>query len=77
MTEEHRCDWLYLKVAGELPHPSAPLRAGRLLKSGKHGAPSGGVGPGGVSGRALDCGHLLPEEKPEEVLAELKTFFAH
>ena len=28
-----------------------------------------------VSGRALDCGHLLPEERPEEVLAELRAFF--
>jgi haloacetate dehalogenase len=28
-----------------------------------------------VSGRALDCGHLLPEEQPAEVLAELRQFF--
>jgi haloacetate dehalogenase len=28
-----------------------------------------------VSGRALDCGHLLPEEQPAEVLAELQQFF--
>jgi haloacetate dehalogenase len=28
-----------------------------------------------VSGRALDCGHFLPEERPEEVLAELRMFF--
>lgn len=28
-----------------------------------------------VSGRALDCGHLLPEEKPEEVRDELIAFF--
>jgi haloacetate dehalogenase len=28
-----------------------------------------------VTGRALDCGHLLPEEQPEEVLAELRRFF--
>ncbi len=28
-----------------------------------------------VSGKALDCGHLLPEERPAEVLAELRTFF--
>ena len=27
-----------------------------------------------VSGRALDCGHFLPEEKPREVLAEMKRF---
>jgi haloacetate dehalogenase len=29
-----------------------------------------------VSGRALDCGHYLPEERPEEVTAELRAFFA-
>ena len=28
-----------------------------------------------VSGRALDCGHYLPEEAPEETYAELRTFF--
>jgi haloacetate dehalogenase len=27
-----------------------------------------------VRGRALDCGHFLPEEKPEEVLRELRRF---
>lgn len=27
-----------------------------------------------VSGRALDCGHYLPEEAPAEVLAEIRTF---
>jgi haloacetate dehalogenase len=30
-----------------------------------------------VRGRALDCGHFLPEEKPREVLAELRRFLAH
>jgi haloacetate dehalogenase len=29
-----------------------------------------------VEGRALDCGHMLPEEKPEEVLQEIIKFFA-
>jgi haloacetate dehalogenase len=29
-----------------------------------------------VRGRALDCGHFLPEEKPREVLAELRRFLA-
>ena len=28
-----------------------------------------------VNGRALDCGHLLPEERPQEVLAEMRQFF--
>jgi haloacetate dehalogenase len=29
-----------------------------------------------VRGRALDCGHFLPEERPTEVLAELRRFLA-
>jgi haloacetate dehalogenase len=29
-----------------------------------------------VRGRALDCGHFLPEEAPEETYAELRAFFA-
>jgi haloacetate dehalogenase len=28
-----------------------------------------------VTGRALPCGHLLPEEAPEQVLAEFRAFF--
>jgi haloacetate dehalogenase len=28
-----------------------------------------------VSGRALDCGHYLPEEAPEDTYAELRAFF--
>jgi haloacetate dehalogenase len=28
-----------------------------------------------VSGRAIDCGHFLPEEAPEEVFAEMRAFF--
>ncbi len=28
-----------------------------------------------VSGQALDCGHLLPEEAPEAVLAQFLAFF--
>ena len=31
---------------------------------------------GDVRGRALDCGHYLPEEAPEETAAELRAFFA-
>jgi len=34
-----------------------------------------GKAAGPVTGRAIDCGHLLPEERPEEVLAELLQFF--
>ncbi|MFE3514096.1 alpha/beta fold hydrolase [Streptomyces sp. NPDC059166] len=29
-----------------------------------------------VRGRALDCGHFLPEEAPEETYAELRAFFS-
>jgi len=29
-----------------------------------------------VRGRALDCGHFLPEEKPAGVLRELERFLA-
>ncbi len=29
-----------------------------------------------VTGRALDCGHFLPEEKPADVLLELERFLA-
>ncbi|HEX7053285.1 MAG TPA: alpha/beta hydrolase [Burkholderiales bacterium] len=29
-----------------------------------------------VRGRALDCGHFIPEEKPRELLAELRRFLA-
>lgn len=31
---------------------------------------------GDVRGRALDCGHFLPEEAPAETYAELRSFFA-
>ncbi len=30
---------------------------------------------GDVQGRALECGHYLPEEAPEETYAELRAFF--
>jgi haloacetate dehalogenase len=29
-----------------------------------------------VRGRALPCGHFIPEEKPQELVAELRRFFA-
>jgi haloacetate dehalogenase len=28
-----------------------------------------------VRGEALDCGHFLPEEQPQAVLAHFQTFF--
>ena len=30
---------------------------------------------GDVQGRALDCGHYLPEEMPEETASALRSFF--
>ena len=30
---------------------------------------------GKVSGRSLDCGHFIPEEKPEETISEISNFF--
>jgi len=29
-----------------------------------------------VRGKALDCGHFLPEEKPKEVLLEISRFLS-
>jgi haloacetate dehalogenase len=31
---------------------------------------------GPVTGKALDCGHYLPEERPEATAAELLAFFS-
>jgi haloacetate dehalogenase len=31
---------------------------------------------GAVGGRALDCGHFLAEERPEETAEALRAFFA-
>ena len=30
-----------------------------------------------VRGRALQCGHFIPEEKPQELLAELRRFLGY
>ena len=30
---------------------------------------------GKVSGKSLDCGHFIPEEKPEETISEISNFF--
>ena len=33
-----------------------------------------GFASGPITGRGLDCGHFLPEERPEAVAAELLAF---
>ena len=37
---------------------------------------SGGSMPGDLRGHALECGHFLPKESPDETLAALRAFFA-
>jgi hypothetical protein len=50
-------------VAPGMPR-AALRRLGHLTRVGR-----------GVRGRGLECGHYLPEEAPEETLAELRAFF--
>lgn len=75
----------------DLAHDRADVAAGRQLQQplhvlwGQHGA----VGrcfdvlalwrerAAQVTGRAIDCGHYLAEEVPEQVIAEAQTFFTH
>ncbi|MDS1139379.1 alpha/beta hydrolase [Pusillimonas sp. SM2304] len=61
-------------------HVSAPLR----VLWGQHGAVGKcfdvlalwrEVSHGAVSGHAVDCGHYLAEEKPDEVLQDMLAFF--
>ena len=33
--------------------------------------------PADVRGFAIDCGHFIPEEKPEETIQALREFFAN
>jgi haloacetate dehalogenase len=33
------------------------------------------VSDGSVEGEALDCGHYIPEEKPDEVIRHVRKFF--
>ena len=76
-------------AALDLEHDRADVAAGRQLQQplrvlwGQHGA----VGrcfdvlalwrerAAQVTGRAIDCGHYLAEEAPEQVLAEAQAFF--
>jgi haloacetate dehalogenase len=71
----------------DLEHDSADLRT-KLLQPllvlwGARGFVGGNYDPVGVwreraedvRGQALDCGHFLPEEKPEETYQALRAFF--
>ena len=49
--------------------------AGRL-DDGTTCWPSGATGPTDVDGHAIDCGHYLAEEAPDETLAALEPFLA-
>ena len=79
----------YRAAAGiDLDHDRAdagrPMACPLLVLWGAHGAMerlydvlgSWRDSAGEVSGRALPCGHFLPEECPDETLAELTAFFA-
>ena len=78
----------YRAAAGiDLDHDRAdagrPMACPLLVLWGAHGAMerlydvlgSWRDSAGEVSGRALPCGHFLPEECPDETLAELTAFF--
>jgi haloacetate dehalogenase len=81
----------YRASAGiDLEHERADLAAGRKIACpmlalwGAHGAVGKCFDPlaewrllaSQVSGRALDCGHYIPEEAPDALLAEVLPFFA-
>lgn len=72
----------------DLDHDRADRAAGRLIETplrvlwGRYGVierlfdplPLWRAVAVSVTGRALDCGHYLPEEAPDEVLAEVRAF---
>jgi len=72
----------------DFEHDDADHKAGRKIEApllalwGESGIPSKGENPldvwrrwaTNVSGKAIPCGHFLPEEAPEETAAELKPF---
>jgi haloacetate dehalogenase len=81
----------YRASAGiDLEHERADLAAGRKIECpmlvlwGEHGTVGKCFDPlaewrqlaSQVSGRALDCGHYIPEEAPDTLLAEALRFFA-
>ncbi|MCR6474914.1 alpha/beta hydrolase [Variovorax sp. ZS18.2.2] len=89
-TAESICEDYRASATIDLVHDRADIAAGRKLAQplrvlwGEHGA----VGKcfdvlalwracaGDVSGRALPCGHYVPEEAPGELLAEALAFFS-
>jgi haloacetate dehalogenase len=72
----------------DFEHDDADHKAGRKIEApllalwGESGIPAKGERPldiwrrwaTNVSGKAIPCGHFLPEEAPEETAAELKPF---
>jgi haloacetate dehalogenase len=72
----------------DFEHDDADKKAGRKIEApllalwGATGIPAGGEGPldvwrrwaTNVSGKAIPCGHFLPEEAPQETAAELIPF---
>jgi len=89
-TAESICEDYRASATIDLVHDRADIAAGRQLAQplrvlwGEHGA----VGKAfdvlalwreraaNVSGRALPCGHYVPEEAPDELLAEALAFFS-
>jgi haloacetate dehalogenase len=89
-TAESICEDYRASATIDLVHDRADLAAGRRLAQplrvlwGEHGA----VGKcfdvlalwrayaNDISGRALPCGHYVPEESPAELLAEALAFFS-
>ena len=76
VTADHEHDEIDLAAGRRIQSPTLALWAGRgelgrwfdVLAVWRRWAEV-------VNGRALDCGHFLAEERPEEVAAELRAFF--
>lgn len=88
-TAESICEDYRASATIDLVHDRADIAAGLQLKQplrvvwGEHGAVGKSFDVLGlwrerasdVSGRALPCGHYVPEEAPDELLAEALAFF--
>lgn len=84
------CDDYRAGASVDAEHDAADRSAGRRIASetlvlwGGAGIATKAEGPLGVwrswceqaTGRAIPCGHFLPEERPAETLAALEAFFA-